>query len=151
MSENSSQTDWTADELYTLAQEADITGRGSMTKDELVEALETAAPELLRPFEVVPDLEEGDTVSMNHLKSDLTVQESDEADSYHSVVMETSRGGRHALIVPKDGHSVGKNGEEPHLKRWRAGDKEWMNNSDDPLYIRRKTDQETDSQEEDDD
>lgn len=149
MSQNSSQTDWNRDELYTLAQEADITGRGSMDKSELREALETAAPELLRPFEIVPDLEEGDTVSMNHLKSDLTVQESDEADSYHFVVMETSRGGRHALVVPKADSEVGKNGNDPHLKRWRAGDEEWMNNSDDPLYIRRLTDQETDSQEDD--
>lgn len=137
MSESSSDTDWTADELYTLAQEADITGRGEMTKAELREALESAAPQLLRPFQVVTDLEEGDEVAMNHLKSVLTVTSTEETDSHYAVVMETSRGGRHGLIVPKDGHEVGKNGAEPHLKRWRAGDEEWMNNSTDPVFIQR--------------
>jgi hypothetical protein len=147
MSEISSDTDWTADELYTLAQEANITGRGDMTKAELREALEAAAPELLRPFQVVPGLEEGDEVAMNHLKSVLTVTETDEADSHYAVIMVTARGGRHALIVPKDGHEVGKNGGSPHLRRWRAGDKEWMNNSTDPLYIRQLEAQEADEAE----
>lgn len=147
----SDDTDFTADELYTLATEADITGRSDMDKEQLREALEAEEPGLLEPFSEVTDLEEGDTVSMNHLKGNLTVTSTEETDSYHAVIMETIRGGRHALIVPKEGHEVGKNGSSPHLRRWRAGDKEWMNNSDDPVFIRRLTDQESEDSEDEED
>lgn len=37
--EAGSYDDWTKDELYDRAQELDIEGRSTMTKDELVEAL----------------------------------------------------------------------------------------------------------------
>lgn len=133
-----SNADFTHDELYSLATEADITPRSGLTKAELFEALEDEAPHLLEPFAVVHDLEVGDVVSMNHLGGNLTVTDVHEDDDgeYVAVVMETVRGGRHALIVPQDDHEVGKNGNDPHLRRWRAGDEEWMNNSTDPVFIR---------------
>ena len=37
--ESGSYEDWTKDELYERAQELEIEGRSSMTKDELIEAL----------------------------------------------------------------------------------------------------------------
>ena len=129
--------EFTADALQQLAREAEITGRSSMTKDELYGELEEQQSQLLTPFSAAFEVEEGDEVSMNHLKSALTVQEVREKDSYLGVIMVTSRGGRHCLIVPKDGAEVGKNGSSPHLRRWRAGDQEWMNNSTDPVFIRR--------------
>ncbi|MDN6258160.1 MAG: Rho termination factor N-terminal domain-containing protein, partial [Corynebacterium sp.] len=37
--ESPSYDEWTRDELYERAQELDVHGRSSMTKDELIEAL----------------------------------------------------------------------------------------------------------------
>ncbi|MGP9723813.1 DUF7218 family protein [Corynebacterium sp. AOP40-9SA-29] len=37
--ESPSYDEWTRDELYERAQELDVDGRSSMTKDELIEAL----------------------------------------------------------------------------------------------------------------
>lgn len=162
-----SDTEFTRDELHSLAQEVDISGRSSMTKAELREALNEEAPHMLNPFGCVPELEPGDKVSMSHLSSTLRVTEqqtwhSDEITKRtqddvvtHEVpeeqqpltehivtVMETTRGGRHALVSHKGAESAPncrpwKNGDQPHLRRWRAGDEEWMNNSDDPLFIRK--------------
>ena len=39
--QNPSYEEWTKDELYERAQELDIEGRSSMTKDELIAALRT--------------------------------------------------------------------------------------------------------------
>jgi len=133
--------EFTATALQQLAREAEITGRSSMTKDELYSELESSHSRLLTPFSAAFEVEEGDEVSMNHLKSRLTVIEVREKETYLGVIMETSRGGRHCLIVPKDGAEVGKNGAAPHLRRWRAGDQEWMNNSTDPVFIREVADE----------
>jgi hypothetical protein len=155
----SSDTELTAEELYTIASEVDIEGRSSMNKEELREALADEAPHLLNPFEVISDLAIGDQVTMNHLSSVLTVttvirydgetksviddevhQEDSDVSPHTVVVMRTSRGGRHALVCQKEtpnGPRPWKNADEPHLRRWRAGDQEWMNNSDDPVFIRR--------------
>lgn len=150
MSEN-----FTYDELYNLATEADVTGRGDMTKAELREAIQEEAPHLLDPFAAAETVDIGDRVSMNHLSGDLFVtgvatydgeqvtfvtdddEEVAENDSAPrvEVVMETIRGGRHKLVCRKQ-EPFSKNGEEAHLERWRAGDKEWMNNSTDPVFIR---------------
>lgn len=136
MSETTDTQDWYRDELYTLATVADIEGRSTMSKDELLTSLEEEAPELLDPFQDVGEVAEGDAVEMNHLKSVLTVTTVEETDSHTSVVMITPRGGRHKLVKPTGDSEVGKNGSSPHLERWRAGDKEWMNNSTDPVYFR---------------
>jgi hypothetical protein len=175
---------FTRDELYQFAQEADITGRGDMDKSELWEALKESAPHLLHPFAAVDNLEIGDTVNMNHLKTDLMVTEIQHFDAenkeitrvseeeenvveledenipedysdFTTVTMETNRGGRHQLVCQK-GSEVGpapwKNEDEPHLRRWRAGDSEWMNNSTDPTFIRPVTEEEdSDDDEEDSD
>lgn len=137
MTESNTEIDWTAQELYTLAQVADIEGRSEMSKEELKTSLESEAPHLLDPFQVVDDLESGDWVSMNHLKSRLRIDEVRNTDNFTAVIMETSRGGRHKLVCQKT-TEIGKNGSSPHLERWRAGDKEWMNNSDDPVYIKKE-------------
>lgn len=109
------QDETTYDELYELAKELDIRGRGDMVKAELFEAVTEAVDELT---EAPSKVEEGDEVEMNHLASTLTVQEVlDDA-----VVMVTPRGGKHKLVTR----------DEPHLERWRADTKEWMNNSDEP-------------------
>lgn len=150
-----SDTDFTYDELYNLATEADVTGRGDMTKAQLREALQEEAPHLLDPFAAAETVEPGDRVSMNHLTGDLFVTgvatydgeevhfvtdddeevTEDDSPARVEVVMETIRGGRHKLVCRKES-PFGKNGEEAHLERWRAGDKEWMNNSTDPVFIR---------------
>lgn len=106
----------TFDELYELAKELDITGRGDMVKAELFEAVQGREDDLTgAPSKV----EEGDKVQMNHLSSTLTVREVlDDA-----VVMVTPRGGKHKLVTHEEG---------AHLERWRADTHEWMNNSDDP-------------------
>lgn len=153
---------YTYDELYSLAQEADVTGYSDLTKEQLHELLREDAPHILDPFAAVDEVEVGDTVSMNHLSSDLTVTEirdytgddvvqelGDETEVHEGrgeeltdhlvVIMETNRGGRHALVTDKDeenGPTPWKNDTEPHLRRWRAGDEEWMNNSTDPLFFR---------------
>lgn len=145
--------DFTADELRSLAREADISGRSQMVKDELYTELKQRSEQLLTPFTAAFEVEEGDEVRMNHLKSVLTVTRTEETDSHKAVVMETPRGGRHALILPLGDSEVGKNGSSPHLRRWRAGDEEWMNNSTDPVFIRQHTAQETEeaADEEEDD
>lgn len=162
---------YTRDELYSFAQQADITGRSDMDKAELHEALQQEAPHLLDPFAAVTEVEPGDKVQMNHLKSVLTVtevrvfdgteltritedgsetQELDtEVPSYRVVIMRTNRGGRHALVAEKEaehGPAPWKRGDEPHLRRWRAGDREWMNNSTDPLYLLPVTEDSDDDQ-----
>lgn len=133
-----SADEFNVDELYKLAQYGEIKGRSDLNKTDLYRKIKSEKPQLLEPFGVVfnENIEEGENVEMNHLKSTLEVQKfiTDE-DKYYTVVMETKRGGRHALIVPRGKNKVGKNGNEPHLKRWRAGDSEWMNNSTDPVYI----------------
>ena len=150
MSENTDIQDWNRDELYTLATVANLEGRSTMSKAELYSSLEETAPHLLDPFTDATEVEEGDAVEMNHLKSVLTVSSVEEADTHTSIVMVTNRGGRHKLVVPADGEEVGKNGSSPHLERWRAGDQEWMNNSTDPVYflkISSEKDQEADETE----
>lgn len=162
--------DFTQSELYSLAQEIDLPGRYAL-KDEygkqgLFQVLSEVAPHLVEPFSAVEDIEPGDVVSMNHLKSDLTVTQvrhfdgqitvtvltddgedeieldekpDDDIGAFTVVIMETPRGGRHALVCQKQsevGPAPWKNGAEPHLRRWRAGDEEWMNNSTDPIFIR---------------
>lgn len=161
-------SDFTRDELYNIATEVDLTGRSSMTKAELFTALEDEAPHILDPFAAADTVRPGDTVSMNHLKSDLTVtmvrkftgdqvvtvyreagelradadevtEVPDEVGPYTVIIMETNRGGRHSLVCRKAsevGPTPWKNADEPHLRRWRAGDQEWMNNSTDPVFIR---------------
>lgn len=146
----------TYDELYTLAQVSSISGYSSMTKDELQTALEDEAPHLLEPFQDVSDLEPGDQVRMNHLQSLLTVEDDgiellrDDEDEPLAlfITMRTNRGGRHQLVIPADGREYGKNGEDPHLRRWRAGDREWMNNSDDPVYCLKVTEDEPEESDE---
>lgn len=166
--------DFTKDELYSLAQNADVSGYSDLTKKQLFQLLDDEAPHMLDPFQAVSHLAVGDTVQMNHLASDLTVTElrryteddeviqqfeddrevrelPDDRDiSPHTVViMETNRGGRHALVAQKEGDAIPtpqKNGADPHLRRWRAGDKEWMNNSTDPLFIK-QVDEEDDDDE----
>lgn len=135
---NTEVDEWTAEELREISKMVDLKGRSNMRKKEMYDELKDNHPEMLEPFSIVVDgkIEEGDKVVMNHLKSELEVIEVGEKDKYHWVVMVTNRGGRHGLVVPKEGEEVGKNDSDPHLKRWRAGDKEWMNNSDDPVYIK---------------
>lgn len=155
-------TELTYDALYSIAQEVDIDGRTEMNKAEIIEALEAEAPHLLDPLGAATEVAPGDQVSMNHLSSTLTVTEVRDyrgdditqilADEVHDhegeatevtdhvvVIMETSRGGRHALVTEKaeeNGPTPWKNDTEAHLRRWRAGDEEWMNNSTDPVFIR---------------
>lgn len=150
MSDKTDTQDWYRSELYTLATVANIEGRSDMAKEQLYSSLEEEAPHLLTPFSDVSEVEEGDAVEMNHLKSVLTVSSVKEADSHWSVVLTTPRGGRHKLVKPKGDSEVGKNGSSPHLERWRAGDEEWMNNSTDPVYfliIGGETDQESEDSE----
>jgi hypothetical protein len=150
MSETTDTQEWYRNELYTLASVADISGRSSMSKEQLLAALKEEAPKLLNPFQDVDNIEEGDAVKMNHLKSVLTVSSVEETDTHISVVLTTPRGGRHKLVKPTGDSEVGKNGSSPHLERWRAGDQEWMNNSTDPVYfleISSDTDSESDDSE----
>lgn len=133
-----SADEFNVDELYKLAQYGEIKGRSDLNKSDLYRKIKSEKPQLLEPFSVVfnEDLSEDDKVEMNHLKSTLQVTKFiTSEDEYYAVIMKTKRGGRHSLIVPKGKNKVGKNGNEPHLKRWRAGDEEWMNNSTDPVYI----------------
>lgn len=106
----------TYDELYELAQELDIHGRGDMVKAELYDAIEEHTYD---EWDEVHEVDEGDKVQMNHLASTLTVREVLD----NSVVMVTPRGGKHKLVI---------NGDDAHLERWRSDTNEWMNNSDDP-------------------
>lgn len=172
-----SDTSYTRSELYDIAKDIDLDGRSYIAdnfgKQGLIQAIAVEAPHILDPFGAVDDLETGDTVSMNHLKTDLHVTEIREFDrdsntvtrrtlgeedevvdldtevpdaygSYTTVIMETNRGGRHALVCQKEspiGPSPWKNADNPHLRRWRAGDQEWMNNSTDPVFIRKVTEE----------
>lgn len=153
MSESNTESEvdeWYKSDLVEIGREVDLSGRSKMSKEELYEELDDKYPDMLEPWGCVSELEEGDEVSMNHLSGNLEVTEVSEEEKWIGVVMVTSRGGRHMLVVPKNGFEVGKNGEDPHLKRWRAGDKEWMNNSTDPVFIR-KIEEESEENEGDDD
>lgn len=163
---------YTYDELYSLAQEADVTEYSDLNKDEIHDLLRSEAPHILDPFAEVAEAEVGDEVSMNHLSSVLTVTEirdysgddvvqelTDEVKTHEGqaeeitdhlvIIMETNRGGRHALVTDKaeeNGPTPWTNNTEPHLRRWRAGDQEWMNNSTDPLFFRVIDDEDEDDE-----
>lgn len=121
-----------SDQLYGIAQDLDIPGRAGLKKAELIAEVRSRIGD--DPFAQVDEVNEGDEVEMNHLNGSLFVTDVLNEDHYTAVVMETTRGGRHKLVARKDS-PIGKNGELPHLERWRAGDKEWMNNSRDPTYF----------------
>ncbi len=122
--------DKTKEELLDLGKELDVTGRHDMRKDELVDAIlemmdaSTGVPMNLKWD--LPHVYEGAKVKMNHLKVSLEVIDIQEGNPY-IVVMETSRGGKHRLVVPRNA--------ETRLERWRAGDEEWMLNADDAEYF----------------
>ena len=124
--------EYTFDELYSLAQDFGIPGRSEMNKDDLVRNVREKIGD---PFGDLADISTGDQVEMNHLSGSLIVTDRLDGDNFTALVMETNRGGRHKLVADKD-EPLGKNGDSPHLERWRAGDEEWMYNSTDPLYIK---------------
>lgn len=126
---------YTVSELRDLADDFGITGRWDMTKAELIRAIRDAQ-QTDEAFQDVTEVEEGDIVTMNHLKSDLMVTDVIMTEEYLiEVIMETNRGGRHKLVWDTDG-------EETHLERWRANDQQWMRNSTDPTYFERAEDDE---------
>lgn len=141
----------TRDELYEIAKTKDIEGRSTMTKDEIIKPLtnsqkrvgpkgldEGLIPAITRrgEFDDVLEVEEGNTVEVSHLSRETpevtqVVREKDKLE----VTMETTRGGRHRLIVPLDDYGEPR-AKGAHLRRWRAGDAHWMMNSSTPYFLK---------------